>query len=300
VQYEFTPTIMGYATYSTGYKGPALGYNPTDGFEATPAPVKPETSQDYEVGFKSQLFDRRLTLDIDAFYARYTNFQAQAYFYDAANPAASTFILTNAGALETKGVEGEADVRVTPDLTLSANAAYIPTRYVKFNIPCVAEPAGAGPLVNPSTPGGTANCFAGPGGGLLFNAAGYPLPDAPKFAYTLSGDYRHEILSGYVLTAHVNWSYRSSTYTVVADPNTIQAGYGLLGLDIGAGPADGSWKLSVFARNLLDQQFVDGIFAAFFDNGAGTGNPHPVQGYSNIFSNEAARTVGLKLSVKVR
>jgi len=299
VEYSFTHDVMAYASYAKGYKGPAVGYNPTEGYEVTPIRVNPETSTDYEIGLKSQWLDRRITLNADAFYTQFKNFQAQTYMYDAANPALSAFVLDNAGGLQTAGFELDSDFRPTSEWTLSASFTYAPTKFTQYDVPCTQEPAGAGPLVNPPTPGGAASCFADPHtGALLFSAKGYPLANAPRYAYVLSADYRHEFGNDLVFDADLNWNWRSEEYTVIADPNTINPAYGLLGGELGVGSANGRWKVSVFGRNLLNQYFVSGIFPSFFDNGAGTGNPHPVQGYSNIPNPEAMRTVGVKLDVK--
>lgn len=298
VQYDFTPAIMGYATVSRGYKGPAVGYNPTEGFEVTPIAVKPETSWDYEAGLKTRLFDDRLVLNVDAFYTQYTNFQAQTYLYDQADPALSAFVLDNAGGLKTEGFEADAQYRPVHDLTFTGSFTYAPARFTKYSVPCTTGPAGAGPWVNQPIPGGPAACVAGPGGQLLFNAAGYPLSNAPDYSYMLAADYHHDFAGGYTFTANVNWNWRSSEYTVVADPNTIVPAYGLLGGSLGIGPTDGRWKLSVFGRNLLNQYFVSAIFPSFFDDGTDSGLAHPIRGYSNIPNPEAERTIGVRLDAK--
>jgi iron complex outermembrane receptor protein len=152
--------------------------------------------------------------------------------------------------------------------------------------------------VNSPIPGGAAACFAGPGGRPLFSAKGYPLANAPDISYTLAANYHHDFAGSYALDFNLNWNWRSSEYTVVADPNTIVPAYGLLGATLGFGPADKRWRVAVFGRNLLDQYFVSGIFPSFFDDGTNTGDAHPVRGYSSIPNPEAYRTVGVRLDVR--
>ena len=93
---------------------------------------------------------------------------------------------------------------------------------------------------------------------------------------------------------------------MVADPGSLTPGYGLLGLTIGYGAQDESWQLSFFARNLLDDYFVSGIFKTSLDGSASPAacdtNPAACTtrlGYSNIPSGESRRTVGVKLDVKI-
>jgi iron complex outermembrane receptor protein len=296
VEYQFTPDVMAYFTYATGYKGPAISFTQGPPFSATPFSVKPELSKDYEVGLKTQWLDRRLTLDIDAFYTQFTNFQTNTYFYDAANPALSGSILTNAGGLKTEGFEGEAEFRPTPEWTFTGNFAYSPATFTSYNIPCATGPSGAGPWVNDPIPGGPASCFTGAGGQALFSAKGYPLSDAPSWTYSLLANYRHQFGDDWRFDANFNWHWRSSAYTNTADANTIVPAYGVLGAELGLGPTNGKWRVSVWGRNLLNQYFVAGIIPTFFDDGTGTGLAHPVRGYGNVPDLiDALRTVGVKL-----
>lgn len=291
-KYDFTDNLNAYVSFATGYKGPAVSYSAS----LLPFAVRPETSKDYEFGVKSQFFDKRLTLNADVFYEKYSQFQADSYVYDSANPGASNFVLGNAGGLESKGIEADSTWVATDNLTLTGNLAYTPTKFTQFAIQCQdgytnpATPPGQCNYIPPGSPAGTPD---------QFNAAGYPLPQAPKFSYTVAADYVQPVMSGYMLEGYVDWAWHSSTYTVVANPYTIQQGYGLLGMNIGIGPEEGSWKLSVFARNLLDQKFVSAIFPTYLDNGALTGIALPTQGYANVPNIESQRTVGVKLEVKL-
>jgi iron complex outermembrane receptor protein len=109
-------------------------------------------------------------------------------------------------------------------------------------------------------------------------------------------NWRHDVGAGRV-EASVNYHYQSRIYTVVADPNSIAPGYGLLGANLSYGPTDGRWKVSVFARNLLDKYFVSGIFKTSLDGGAANSTPRSTIGYANIPSIESKRTVGVKADV---
>jgi iron complex outermembrane receptor protein len=281
LKYAFTDRINAYASFSSGYKGPAISYGALLPFR----PVQPETSTAYEIGVKSELLDRSLIINADAFYERYKNFQADTYVLNAADPAASNFELANAGGLESKGIEGDVTWRATHELTLSGNVAYVPTKFTDFVIQCQSDYAN--PANGPCDPTGT-----------TFNARGYPLPQAPEVAYTLQGDYHHELGGGLALDADLNWSWRSSTYTMVADRSTIQPAYGVLGGQVGVGAADGRWRVSLFARNLLNQHFVAAIFQTYLDSGLAAGKS-TVIGYSNVPTIESEQTIGVKLSVKL-
>ena len=102
-----------------------------------------------------------------------------------------------------------------------------------------------------------------------------------------------------MLHASVNYHWQGSSYTVVADPNSIIPSYGILGVSLSCGSADGRWNVSVFARNLLDQYFVSGIIKTPLDTGTAHSTPLSTIGYSNLPAIDSGRTVGVKLDVNL-
>ena len=289
VQYYFTPTIDVYATYATGYKGPSISYPrglPLVG-------VNSETSRDYEVGVKGAFFDNRLYAAADVFYTKYSNFQGQALYTDPSNPGNRSYVTTNAGGLKTSGAEAEATFRATEELTLNAAFAYQHTEFTQFAIPC--NDAFTNPATTPGKCTVTNPAFPGV---LQFDATGYPLPYAPEYIATLGFDWVHPVTGDYDVEVNGNYHWQSKNYTVVADPNTIVPAYGILGLNVSFGPHDGHWKLSAFARNLLDKYFVTGIFKTPLDTGTANSKPLSTIGYSNIPAIESKRTIGVKAEMR--
>lgn len=90
-------------------------------------------------------------------------------------------------------------------------------------------------------------------------------------------------------SAHASWAWRTKTQAVIGDPNAQIPSYGLLNGTIGFGAEDGSWRLGIYARNLLDKRF----YAPY---AAGVINPG---GYSKIVMPEAFRTIGGTLSFRI-
>lgn len=285
-KYDLTPDINVYATYATGYKGPMIS-NPGNQPQLL---VNPETSKSYEIGLKGLFFNRAVSFNIDLFKVDYDNFQAQqrvgvspVFFYTT----------TNAGGLQTKGVEADASWRVTPEFTLSGNVAYIPSKFTEFAVQCYDRYA------NPATPVGECNYLA-PGvpanAPFQFNAKGFPLIYSPRWTWGVTADYEHDLSDTLQIGAHATYVYRSQVYGIVADPNSIVDGYGLLNGEVSVGDPDGAWRLSVFARNLLNKYFVAGIFRTPLDAGSYNSTPLSTIGYSNIPALDSSRAVGVKLS----
>src|SRR3546814_12832044 len=80
---------MVYATYNRGFK--SGGYN-----IASPnvAPFRPETLDDWEAGLKSELFDRRLTFNVNGFLYKYRNMQV--IFFPTGGVAGARPVIANA------------------------------------------------------------------------------------------------------------------------------------------------------------------------------------------------------------
>jgi iron complex outermembrane receptor protein len=72
-QYKFSPTLMAYAVAATGFKGP--GVNPRPSSAAELLPFGEEELRSYELGLKSQFFNRKLRINLDAYQSDYTNLQ---------------------------------------------------------------------------------------------------------------------------------------------------------------------------------------------------------------------------------
>jgi iron complex outermembrane receptor protein len=274
LEYQPNRDFMTYATATTGYNGPGL--NAAAGFMTE---VKPETVTSFEIGEKATLLHHTLTLNAALYWEDFYDFQTTALDSSVTPPA---FIETNAGLLQSRGVEAELNWRATRGLTLSASGAYNDAVYKSYLGQCYAGQ----PL---SSTIGT-GCYTVPNTSVqVANYDGYALPNSPKWSYTLRAAYGRAIGNGLAVDANANWAWRDATQAQIGDPNARVDAYGLLGGDVGIGAENGRWRFGVYARNLLDQRF----YAPY---SAGVINPG---GYFKIVMPDAFRTVGVKLSFKL-
>ena len=110
VTYKFTPDINAYVRYATAYLAGGI---------ISGVAFKPETTKAVEGGVKSELFDRRLRLNVAGFYQESKD--AQNYL----NLPSGQLALENVpGTLKTSGFEVEAALAVARGLTVSANGGY--------------------------------------------------------------------------------------------------------------------------------------------------------------------------------
>lgn len=79
VDYHFSDDVMGYASYSRGFKAGAFDVRAQAVLLGTgDLPVKPEELDAYEIGLKSQFLDRRMKLNVTAFYYDWRDLQTFA------------------------------------------------------------------------------------------------------------------------------------------------------------------------------------------------------------------------------
>ncbi len=104
LQFEPTDDLMFYVSYTRGYKGPAFNvfFNHTAPTNAVP--IDEETSDSYEIGLRSTLFDNRVQFNATAFQATYDGFQANNFIL-LGTPPVIVSNLTNAGQVRTQGFE---------------------------------------------------------------------------------------------------------------------------------------------------------------------------------------------------
>lgn len=219
IQYQFTPRIQAYATYSKGFK--SGGFNLT-GF--TP-PVSPEKLTDYEVGLKSDWWDGRLRFNVSAFYYKYTDLQVQKVVNAAA-------ILVNAANARVKGAEAEFVVRPVEGLELSGNASLLNAKFTDF-------------LTSDS---------ARPQLGVL-DLSGNRLPQAPKLSGNLAAQYTWNVPGGDI-SLRGELVYSERVYFSPFNRLEVSQGAYTKGNLILTYDRDGGLSASLWVRNLTDKRTV--------------------------------------------
>ncbi|TPG18464.1 TonB-dependent receptor [Sphingomonas koreensis] len=235
LQYDVTGATTAYVSYTRGYKGPAFNVFFNLSYTGTNV-IAPETSNAYEAGLKNTLFGGRLVLNLDAFYAKYHNFQAN-------NPDLVAGVVvtrfTNAGDVSTRGAE--ADLIWTPidDLSINGGVAYTDAHVDQF---MVAPGAAAGSVI----------------------PAGTPLGFAPKWKGSLAANYRWRTGGPIDLFLGADGNYQSKQLSLFA-PDAVQRSigtihaYGLVNLSAGIGDANDRYRLTLQVRNLFDESFPAAI-----------------------------------------
>ena len=243
--YDFTGDVLGYATYSRGSKSGGLN------LVALPAGVSPvvgpEKVDHYELGLKSQLFDRRVTLNLAAFWTEVGDYQTS--IVDVDTSAGARLYIANIEKVRSRGLEAEASIRPVEGVTIGASGAYVDAVYVSYkNGGCPPERLNRG---------------------RICDLSGEPLAGSPKFTGSVSLDVVKP-LGGLEAYGRADYSYRTKFFTAVNNSRFSRVdGYGIANLRLGVRRPDGLWDLSVWARNLLDEDYFQTRSAS--DTGLVTG-----------------------------
>jgi iron complex outermembrane receptor protein len=250
---QVTDDVMVFGSFATGHKGQT--YDLTTGFNqarANVGPIRPETSDSFEAGVKSQFLDHRVQLNLTGFHVAYDDYQAQGIDLIG---GVQNFRLTNVGKVVTKGVELEATAIATKDLKFTFAAAYVDAKITQFpGSACwpgqfVAQPTVCTTATLPGHAAGTVEP-------QHQNLAGATLPNAPKWKLNLGWDFTQPmgpyefIFSGaYAYQTKVNFSLNQ-------DPSTVQKAYGVVNVSTGFRKPGGGYQAVIFVNNVFDQGYA--------------------------------------------
>ncbi len=277
VSYDITADVLAYATYARTFKSGGINLSglPLDGANqpiTAVATVDPETVNHYEVGLKTQLWNRKATLNLAGFWTQISDYQATV-----TNSQANVIrgYLANADEVRVRGIELDFSVRPIDTLNLYLNTAYTDHEYTKFpDAPCPPELAGgtAASAANPPSAPGTPGGFSPPS----CNISGQWLPGISKWAFSYGFQYDVPLQGlgpdGAAFLG-VDASYRSkfssnpsrSIYTDVD-------GYSLAHVRAGIRGFNG-WEVYAWARNAFNENYFDYLTTQSGNTGLVIGQP---------------------------
>ena len=226
---EYTPThsLLFYGSVSTGFQGGGFSYTPAT-IAAAAIPLKPETTTSYEVGAKVHLFDNRLTINADGYWADTKNLQVRSL-------QGATYTLTNAALETVRGIEVESSFIPFHNAQIGLNYAYTDAFYASF----------------PGCTSGGANC-----------TGNYVPGNAPNDVKLLL-DYRWDLGESGTIAAHLDDEWASKVQVNVLNSADQFGGLhsaknGILNGSLTYAPINGQWKLELWGKNLTNQWVEQG------------------------------------------
>lgn len=225
------PDAMIYSSVSTGFKPGGISFTAVD------KPYGAETITAYEVGAKTEWLDRRLQLNLSAFYYDYSGLQVSQLMPDLVG-----FIIVNAARAEVKGLELEWQARITPQFRLSGSAAYLDATFKDYR-DAPYDPYLASSLT-PQT----------------VDLSGARMPNAARFTASGGFDHKLELAHGGTITSTARLSYQGSMYLqqyTVAHYR--RAPYAKLDMLLTYTAPGGAWSITGFVNNLTGSKVIKAV-----------------------------------------
>jgi iron complex outermembrane receptor protein len=226
LDHNFTDDFMAYVQYTTGYKGGGL--NPRPFYPQQVLSFGPETLDAYELGIKSQLFDRTLRLNAAVFFNQYKDIQLginDCTTYAGVGFGVPCILPANVGDADVQGAELELNWYPVDGLEIDAAVSILDFEYTRLD----------------------------PATGVPDNGIS---PYTPETKWSLGAQYAFTFAGGSSLTPRVDVSYQSDVF---ANPiNTATAkidSYTLFNARLTWNSADDLWQVALEGQNLADKLY---------------------------------------------
>lgn len=241
IKYKISPDFNVFASFKTGFKSGGIDNSalPSNSLsqaaltgDFSPLIYKSEKAKGGEIGFKSQLADRTLTLNGTIYYYQFKDLQVQIF-----NATAVQFVTLNAGKVNQKGAELEMRWRTPVEgLNLTANLAYLNAKYKTFILP------GADLAI------GTADDV---------NLSGRKVSRAPELAGNLAFDWTLPVGDDMTIGLGGNATFSSKYITNNSSlGDYVQKGWATFDGRISFGARNDRWRFALVGVNLADKIYT--------------------------------------------
>jgi iron complex outermembrane receptor protein len=221
LQYHFTDDLMAYLSYAKGFKTGGWTTRLTAPLPAGSAAPSfgPETDRTYELGLKSEWFDRKLIVNAATFLSHYDGIQLT--YQISTSP-----VTQNAGNAEIKGVELEVQSLLTSHFSLNGNIGYLSAKYTEISQFAQAT-------------------------------TGSSLPKTPRLKFSLSPDVHTRLSNGATLRFGVDYTHTSQMYNDVENtPLLARPKVDMFNASSSIVSPDGRVTFTIGGTNLTDRRYV--------------------------------------------
>jgi iron complex outermembrane receptor protein len=228
---RFNDQLMAYMSFNQSFRTGA--YNPAS---ATAPLVRPEVGRSYEVGVKSDFFNRHLRINAAAFHYDFTDIQLQQNFAGITSTYNAASAKINGGELEVSALPFE-------NLTLNGGLSVLDGHYGNFP---------GDPQTTPVPTGGSSTIY--------INGEGKDTIRTPPFTLNFSADYVIPTSTG-DYKANLSY-YHSARYA--ADPANVlfQNAYNTLNAVATWSSLSHTFDVSAWGRNLSEAKYCNRLNAA--------------------------------------
>lgn len=220
-----------YGKYTKGFK--SGGWNAETRLTGLASfEFKDESVTNFELGYKSILFDDNVRFNVALFSSQFDDFQIFQFIPTGPNTSANE--LTNAGEVSNQGIEIETQWYATENLLLTFNGTFLDSVYDKYENE-VKDPL-TGELV-------------------IVDYAGNNLEFAPDTKLYFDASYTMAFESG-DLVLSVDYSYTSESYGDASnEADYTMPSYSLVNTRATFFASSGDWQASLWVKNLADEEY---------------------------------------------
>jgi len=254
--YKITPDIMTYFSYARGNSPGGLNGGASQAAASTP--FDPQDVDAYELGLKSQWFDRRLQVNVALYDSKYKNLQLlqnRAIPVPGGAPGQTILqtVTTNAAESHARGMDLDAQVVLSSHWMLGLGYTYLDSKIDKYNVPAPSagnlQPLDFTGAQIVRTPENTGNLSAtyttrvGPGDLRLTAEAAFSSWYTNEYVGASPGTAypgRPGVPAG-VTTSQVLWLVPTAGYTT---------------FNLNGSYKFGPWQLTGIVRNVANKQYI--------------------------------------------
>jgi iron complex outermembrane recepter protein len=235
--YRLSPEVLAYATVGTGFKGGGVSARPFNASQARLGSFNPETVVAYELGAKTDLFDRRLRLNLAAFYNDYKNIQLPLSDCTNFGGPGPCGVRANAGNASFKGIELEVQARPVEGFELDMALSYLDAKWKKGSLN-----AAVGAAINENDPAAS-----------------------PKWKWSIGAQYRADLGESGSLTPRIDLAYNGSRFggRALGTAFNFEA-YTLANARLTWRNKDEDLSVSLEAQNLFNKYYFNSRFDAVY------------------------------------
>lgn len=229
LRWDFADNAQAYTFWTQGYRAGGFNFRNTRPELIPAGPTQQEEQNTYEIGLKTELFDRQLRLNLAYFFNDIKNIQRELNLPDPLVVVLQGTI--NAGDAEIRGFELEFQAVPTDRLTLFGSFGYMRGEYTSVN------PLWAGnvPGIVPPTP-----------------YIGDELPRLAPWSFNIGGGYDVPIASYGLLNFSGDYGWRDRNFYDDSNVQEFNIQRRLRASVSWMSPSD-AWKVMLYGKNILDE-----------------------------------------------
>ncbi|WP_229007232.1 TonB-dependent receptor [Methylophilus sp. Leaf408] len=237
--YKYNENVMFYASAAGGEKSGVVAFRTNNGARLD---AEPEKSLDFELGFKSVLFNRRLLLNVNLYNTVVKDYQANTSTFVGVSPGVPTGYRSDFGnipEITARGIELDGAFSATSNLVFNFGAAYNHAVYTDWEEATCPQESNA----------------------AICDNTGKQIVGAPKLTGIIGADYRLPLPGGFTGHAFFSTVFRSkqnleaqlSEYGEVSGYSVTDGGIGIIT------NTKNKFELNLVAKNLFDKRYTTSV-----------------------------------------